>query len=254
VEAGVARERAFVDDASHELRTPLTVLRGELELAADEPDPARVREEVIGALGAVERLSRTAEDLLVLARLDDGTSHRPVRIPLADLATRVRESAAGVSGPAVQVCLDGDLDRAEGPATGGRPVEVSVDLPSLGRAVANLLRNAAVAGAGHARVGITLATADVGHVGHVGVACVVVTVADDGPGFPPEFLPRAFERFARVDHTRGGGGSGLGLAIVRAVAHNHAGTVKADNGSELGGARVRIRLPLGSSTGSSPDR
>ena len=256
VEAGVTRERAFVDDASHELRTPLTVLRGELELAADETDPAVVRDGVIGALGAVERLSRMAEDLLVLARLDDGTSHRPVLSTLVDLAGCVREAAARVPGLTVRVCLGADADRPGGPGQGGRPVGVLADTPSLGRAVGNLLQNAAAAGAGDARVSIALAvgtsTAGAGGAGAArqggagleGGACVVIAVEDDGPGFPSGFLPRAFERFAQPDQPRGGGGSGLGLAIVRAVADSHGGTAQADNGSELGGARVRIVLPL----------
>ena len=256
VEAGVTRERAFVDDASHELRTPLTVLRGELELAADETDPAVVRAGVIGALGAVERLSRMAEDLLVLARLDDGTSHRPVPSTLVDLAACVRQSAARVPGLTVRVCLGADADRSEGQGQGGSPVGVLVDTPSLGRAVSNLFRNAAAAGAADARVSITLAVgaspalvagagaAREGGAGVEGGACVVIAVEDDGPGFPPGFLPRAFERFAQPDQPRGRGGSGLGLAIVRAVAASHGGTAQADNGSELGGARVRIVLPL----------
>ncbi|WP_380168995.1 ATP-binding protein [Jannaschia sp. R86511] len=251
VEAGVARERAFVDDASHELRTPLTVLRGELELAADEPDPALARQGMIHALGAVERLSRTAEDLLVLARLDDGSAHRPELLTLADLAVHLREAAAGTGGLTVRVVADGDdgargqVSRTEPPVTRG-VVTVLADPVALARAVSNLLRNAAMAGATRADVSVTVAgAAAAGNA--VGEQGLLLEVADDGPGFPTEFLPHAFERFAQPARSRGGSGSGLGLAIVQAVARSHGGTAIADNDSPLGGGRVQVRLPVRSS-------
>ncbi|MFN2344297.1 MAG: ATP-binding protein [Dermatophilaceae bacterium] len=252
VDAGVRRERAFVDDASHELHTPLTVLRGELELAADEPDPAQVRRGVVAALGAVERLSALAESLLVLARLDDGTSHRPTPM---DLVACARQAALGTPGLAVTVTVLGQTSPDATSSQEGSPADSVVvfgDRIALERAVGNLLRNALDAGATRARVTIT--ATDRAPVGPgndqprpgdataAPLASVLIDVEDDGPGFPPSFLPRAFERFARADDARGTSGSGLGLAIIAAVAKNHGGDVAADNLSELGGGRVRTRL------------
>lgn len=251
VDAGVRRERAFVDDASHELRTPLTVLRGELELAADEPDLSQVRHGVVTALGAVERLSALAQSLLVLARLDDGTSHRPTPV---DLVACAREAALGAPGLAVTV----KVRARTGPGVpshedaSAESVVVVGDRTSLERAVGNLLRNALDAGAARARVTISPsdgvpAGQDIDALGSDGATAaaatsVLIDVEDDGPGFAPSFLPRAFERFARADDARRTSGSGLGLAIVAAVAENHGGDVAADNLSELGGGRVRMRL------------
>ncbi len=233
LEAGSRRERAFVDDASHELRTPLTVLRGELELAADEPDPALARSGVVAALGAVDRLSRLSDDLLVLARLDDGSVHRPARTSVEDLAHQLRETADGAPGLVVRM--------ETVPAPG--PPGVLVDPASLRRAVGNLLRNAQAAGAGEALVRLSRQAPGAG---------LVVSVEDDGPGFPETFLPRAFERFAQPERSRGGRGSGLGLAIVQACAAGHGGSAHADNASSLGGGRVVMHLP-GLSGPSSPE-
>lgn len=252
IDAGVRRERAFVDDASHELRTPLTVLRGELELAADEPDSSQVRQGVVAALGAVERLSALAQSLLVLARLDDGTSHRPTPV---DLVACAREAALGAPGLAVTVKVrarTGPGAPCQEYASPAESVVVVGDRISLERAVGNLLRNALDAGAAQARV--TISPSDGVPAGQdidapvpdstpaAAATSVLIDVEDDGPGFAPSFLPHAFERFARADDARRTSGSGLGLAIVAAVAENHGGDVAADNLSELGGGRVRMRL------------
>jgi signal transduction histidine kinase len=233
IEAAMTRERMFLDDASHEFRTPLTVLRGELELAADEPDPDRVRRGVLVALGEAERLSALAEDLLVLAReRGDDLPLRADPVELTPWVTAVAERLTGTDvtrGPRVTVA-------------GPDGLVVPIETDSLRRVLLNLVTNAAAAGASIVR--ITLREdgppAD----------AVTLDVEDDGPGFAPEILPRAFERFARADMARArdaggrGRGTGLGLAIVEALVKRHGGTVAASNDSTLGGARVRIRLPM----------
>lgn len=228
IEAFVTRERMFLDDASHEFRTPLTVLRGELELAADEPDPELVRQGVLVALSEAERLSALAEDLLVLARErgDDQPTTRET-VDLTSWVTGLAERLAGreaTPGPAITV---------GGPAG----LLVPIDVDGIQRILINLVNNAAAAGASVVR--ITLAAAD--------STTVTLDVADDGPGFTPEILPRAFERFARADKVRSrsapGRGTGLGLAIVAALVQRHGGTVTASNDSPLGGARISVRLP-----------
>jgi signal transduction histidine kinase len=219
----VARERAMVDDASHELRTPLTVLRGELELTVDERDPERQRQGVERALGEVERLSALAEDLLVLARETGGTE-RP-RTPIT-LLSWLRQIVAHHVPPALDVRVDGDGAR------------VSADPAALERVVANVLRNAATAGARGVDVHVVVEGPD-----------AVLRVHDDGPGFPPDSVDHVFDRFFRAEPSSGAGpppgssGTGLGLAIVRAVIDAHGGTVRAANAPD-GGALVEIRLPV----------
>jgi signal transduction histidine kinase len=230
IEAFMTRERMFLDDASHEFRTPLTVLRGELELAADDPDPERVRQGVLIALGEAERLSALAEDLLVLAReRGEDQALRAEPVDLTPWVTAFAERLSRLDGAGAPVSVT-----VVGPAGLAAPVETD----SLQRILLNLVNNAAAAGASAVR--ITLSASD-------GTG-VLLDVEDDGPGFAPEILPRAFERFARADKVRartvGGRGTGLGLAIVAALVKRHGGTVAASNDSALGGARVQVRLPL----------
>jgi signal transduction histidine kinase len=216
------RERAFVDDASHELRSPIAVLRGEIELAlsaTDEPEQARRSLRI--ALGEADRLSRLAEDLLLLARERTGSFLlRREPVDLFDLA--VAEARRLQPVLALRIRVSGD------------PVVVAGDADRLRQLLANLAHNSAAAGATTMRVHVT---------GDRGSASL--EIADDGPGFPPDILDSAFERFVRGDRARtpGASGAGLGLSIVRAIAAAHAGTVDARNGEPLGGAVVTIRLP-----------
>jgi two-component system OmpR family sensor kinase len=217
------RERAFVDDASHELRTPIAVLRGELELALLTPeDPVERDRSLRAALGEAERLSRLAEDLLLLARERVGTLVlREQPVDLLDLAATEAARLQPTLGLHVRVS--------------GVPIVVPADVDRVRQLLVNLVLNSAAAGA---------TTVDIrGTVDH---ASATLEVADDGPGFPAEVLHSAFERFVRGDgsRTRGGSGAGLGLSIVRAVATAHGGTVQARNGGPLHGAVVTVRLPL----------
>ena len=216
------RERAFVDDASHELRTPIAVLQGELELAvAAVDDPGEVRESLAAAQGQVARLGRLAEDLLLLARERAGSlvmEREPV--DLTDLARAETRMLAPVTGLRFEVR--------------GDPVIVEADPDRLRQVLTNLAANSAAAGAGSARVTVGFDEDE---------AEAVVEWADDGPGFPPDLLDAAFERFVRGDRARGSGsGAGLGLSIVRAIVAAHGGTAHLANGAPLGGAVVTVRL------------
>ena len=224
IEASVERERAFLDDASHELRTPVAILRAELELgllAAD--DGAATKAALESALEEADRLARLADDLLVLARASHlgESAGRRESVDLVAAVERVRDRLAAPDGPSVVI-------------SGSAP-RCSVDAVSIEQVLVNLVANARRHAAGH--VVVELAGPVDGQV--------VVTVADDGPGFPPSLLPRAFDRFSRADAARGrvAGGTGLGLAIVDAVARAHGGSVVAANGPPLGGAVVQVRLP-----------
>ena len=232
LQRALARQRAFVADASHELRTPLAVLQGELELAARPGRGlAELTEAVRNAGAEAQRLARLTDDLLLLARSDeDRLSLRPETADVGVLLTRSAERA-GTRLAAAGVSCRVDVP----PGTRAR-----LDPGRIGQAVDNLVDNALrFAPAGSV---IVLAARPV--AGQGGGRDLDIEVRDDGPGFPPAYLPHAFERFARPDsgRSRGDGGAGLGLAIVSAVAAAHGGTATAGN-APGGGAAVRLRLP-----------
>jgi signal transduction histidine kinase len=217
------RERTFIADASHELRSPLTMLRTELELMArDEPSGADLQAATSSAIEETERLGRLADDLLLITRAD---SER------LDLRRAPVSSAALVGGAAARA-------RRRPPAAGIRiTVGDVVDTPVLadpdriGQALDNMLDNALR----YAAHEIELAAGRAG-------SSVEIHVRDDGDGFPPAFLPRAWERFSRADAARTDDGAGLGLAIIRTIAERHGGSADAANRPE-GGADVWISLP-----------
>jgi heavy metal sensor kinase len=227
LQVALARERAFVADAGHELRTPLAVLRTELELA-DRPQRSydELREAIRNAALETDRLVRLSEQLLFLARREDGRGDRVHDVePVMPLLRRSVEAFQTRAA---------DRDVTLGVA-GDDGIAAPLEADDVRRAVDNLLDNAlrfAPAGSG-VRV---QARRDRAHV--------VVEVLDDGPGFSEEFLPHAFERFRRADdaRSRSEGGSGLGLAIVLAVAQEHGGTATAANRPD-GGAAVGLRFP-----------
>jgi signal transduction histidine kinase len=222
IEGSLAHERAFVDDASHELRTPLSILRGELELASTAPDDrAGMERALASALQEADRLSRLTDDLLVLARSDRG--HLEPRLEPVDLVESARRPAQRHPEATVEVAVSGE------------PVWVSADPDLLERVLGNLIDNACRHATARVQVSVD---ADDG-AGRL-------MVADDGPGFPPEFLPVAFDRFTRADAVRGRdqGGSGLGLAIVASLVRGQGGRVGLGNGEPLGGGRVEVWLPL----------
>ncbi len=227
LQGALAQQRAFVADAGHELRTPLAILRTELELAARPGrDEGELRQAVEDAGAETDRLSLLAEELLFLARQDErmNQDHRELQ-PLHPLLDRSVEAARGraqARGVELRSALPLDL------------VGV-VDGPDLRRAVDNLLDNALRFAPAGSVVEVEAERTD---------ARVVIIVRDRGPGFPPDFLPHAFERFRRADasRSRADGGSGLGLAIVRAVAKQHGGDAAVSNRAG-GGAEVRVSIP-----------
>jgi signal transduction histidine kinase len=211
VEAGIVRERRFVADASHELRTPLALLRTELELARRRPRSSdELRAALDSAAEEVDRLTQLAEDLLVLARADE----RGLRLKREPIEVRdLFETVAGRFGAQLEISApDGET--------------LVGDRVRLEQALGNLVDNARRHGAGAVRLEAERRD-----------GVLELRVTDEGPGFPPNLLPHAFDRFTRGDKARERGGAGLGLAIVAAIAKAHGGSAHA------AGSTVTIELP-----------
>ncbi|MBE1875210.1 HAMP domain-containing histidine kinase [Myceligenerans sp. TRM 65318] len=236
-EASEARMRQFVADASHELRTPLATIRGYGELyrmgALDGPDGPD-RERVADTMGRVEdaarRMGTLVNDLLVLARLDEG---RPIARAPVDVVVLARESAQDLHA------LDPSRDvRMIGLATSAvvGPVMTEGDDDRLRQVLTNLIGNVAR----HTPAGTPAEIA----VGHGPDGQAVIEVRDHGPGVAEEHAARMFERFYRADSSRNraSGGSGLGLAIVSAIVEAHGGQVGVAP-TPGGGLTVRVTLP-----------
>lgn len=214
LDEGLLRERRFVADAGHELRTPLSLLLTELELALRRP---RSNEELQSAIRSatdeVERLIRLAEALLVLDR--SGAAAQPRELDareLLDAVARRFAARAAAQGRAILVEAQG---------------QIAGDGDRLEQALGSLVDNALTHGRGTVRLEAERAGEEIS-----------LRVSDEGPGFPDDFLPHAFERFSRADEARAGGGAGLGLAIVKAVARAHGGRAVAV------GATVTIVVPV----------
>ncbi len=235
-QASEDRLRRFLADASHELRTPLTSIRGYAELfrrgADRRPDDLakamrRIEEEA-------ERMGVLVDDLLLLARLDQG---RPLDRSPVDLAVLAADAVADarVADPDRPITLD---------AAG--PVQVDGDAHRLRQVVANLVTNART----HTPPGtpVRVSARDDG-------AEAVLEVADAGPGLSAQEAAHVFERFYRGDpsRVRNTGGTGLGLAIVAAIAEAHGGRAEYEP-TPGGGATFRVRLPLAVPAAAPPTR
>ena len=227
--ASEARMRQFMSDASHELRTPLSSIRGYAELFRHG---ARGRPDDLGkAMARIEgesaRMSQLVDDLLLLARLDEGRPLEQANVDLSQIAVdAVADALVADRQHPITIQVAGD-------------VLIRGDEARLRQVVANLLRNATT----HTPSGtpIDVSAAQEGDHG-------LLMVIDHGPGVPPEIASRIFERFVRADPARGReqGGSGLGLAIVAAIVGAHHGTLRLDP-TPGGGATFTVRLPAGPS-------
>lgn len=221
LEAAQARQRRFVGDASHELRSPLAAVRQHAEVALAHPDRTGTAKLAQTVLDESIRMQRLVEDLLLLARADEGTialRRAPVDVDdvVFDVAAALRRSSAH------------HVD-----TTGVSAGRVAGDESQLRRAVQNLADNAAR----HARSQVAFSLAE-------GSGRTRLCVDDDGDGVPEGERSRVFERFVRLDdaRSRDEGGNGLGLAIVAEIVAAHGGTVTVGQ-SPLGGARFEVVLP-----------
>lgn len=220
------RLRRFVADASHELRTPLAAVSAYAELftrGASE-HPADLERVMKGIRSESARMTELVDDLLLLARLDEG---RPLEREPVDLVELLADSihAANLVGPAWPVTLNATT-----------PVEVTGDRARLRQVFDNLIANIRA----HTPEGTT-ATISVKPERNE----AVIDVIDQGPGIDPSQWDRVFERFYRTDtsRARSTGGTGLGLSIVWAIVRAHGGHVEGGPGPG-GGARFSVRLPI----------
>ena len=224
-EASERKLRRFVADASHELRTPLAAVRAYAELfsrgAASRP--ADLERSMTGIARESERMSFLVEDLLLLARLDEGRPLERERVALKEVVSESLETARTLE-PGRRI--DAELEDAV----------VVGDRSRLRQVIDNLLANVRAHADPDAAVAVKLAREN---------GVVRLSVADTGPGLPPEEAEHVFERFYRADPSRArtAGGAGLGLAIVAAVAEAHGGRATAAT-TPGAGAVFTIELPL----------
>jgi two-component system OmpR family sensor kinase len=227
--ASEQRLRRFIADASHELRTPLTSIRGYSEMlrrgAAESPTDSdlarrRIEEESV-------RMSTLVDDMLLIARLDQG---RPLEMKPVDLQAIARDAVSDAKAVAPQRDITLNVN---GPAV------VSGDDTRLRQVLGNLVRNALVHTPSKTPIEIGVTTAD---------SVARLSVADHGAGLREDDVERIFEPFYRADpsRSRDSGGAGLGLSIVTAVVAAHGGKVSVKETSG-GGATFEVELPLASS-------
>ncbi len=215
-----AQQRQFVSDASHELRSPLTAIRGQLEVLArsESPSAAEIHRVEVMTLTEMRRVERLVDDLLALARLDEGVAPALREVELGPFLSGLASGHEGVT------------------ELGELPDEtLRIDPDLIAQVVRNLLSNASRHAGSGGRV-VLSARAD--------GAGLVVSVDDNGPGIPPQQRERVFDRFHRSEQARdrASGGSGLGLGIARSIVELHGGRIWVDD-SPLGGARVSFELP-----------
>ncbi len=213
------RQRRFTADVAHELRTPVSALVAEAAMLREELEwlPAGARRPAELLVADVVRLRHLIDELMEISRLDDGGE--PVTAEPVDVAELIGDVVAA-GGWATQVELDIEAGT------------VQTDPRRFARVLGNLVDNAVE----HGRVGVSVTARRTGDR-------LVVEVADEGPGIPPDYLPYLFERFSKGDRARAGRGSGLGMAIAQRNAELLDGAIEVH--SEPGrGTRCRFVLPV----------
>jgi len=229
IDSAFNAQKQFIADASHELRTPLTIIYSELEFAKRRVADGETIESLQNSLSEIDRLARMTESLLLLARLDSSPSRLTFSMVRLDEllleCVQFVHKIAEQKGIQVKVHVD-------------EAVEIQGDIERLRSALLNLLDNAVKhsrAGS-EVRVSLSISTSPDRQAR--------ITVADNGPGIPPDDLPHVFERFYRASSDRAeSSGSGLGLAIAQRVVSLHNGSLEIR--SELGkGTVFTLTLPV----------
>jgi len=221
------RQKQFTSDAAHELRTPLAAAKSTLQATQmQQRQPDEYRQAIHTTLEDVARLERLIEQLLILSRMEEPgiqTVKDDVQLDLL-----LRELAKTYNEKTKQE--DGKVILTELSAT-----TIQGNLDELARLFSNILDNAVRYGPPGGIVSIALRSGPDGYA--------TITIHDNGGNIPPEAIPRLFDRFYRVDHSRSSstGGVGLGLAIARKIAHRHNGDISITSDPDSGTV-VSIRL------------
>jgi heavy metal sensor kinase len=221
------RQKQFTSDAAHELRTPLAGAKSTLQAAQmHQRQPDEYRQAIHNTLEDVARMERLIEQLLILARMEEAggqtaTAQVELDVLLGELVEIHDEKARQAGGKVIL---------AESSAT-----TVPGDLDELARLFSNVLDNAVRYGPSGGTVSISLISGPDGYA--------LVSIHDEGGNIPPDAIPRLFDRFYRVDHSRSSstGGTGLGLAIARQIARRHNGDISITSSPDSGTV-VSIRL------------
>lgn len=228
LDATFASLRRFTADAAHELRAPLAIMRTKLEVTNRRPrTPSEYAHSNAVLLAEVERLARTTDHLLLLARADAGALEPHLQlVDASDLLRRIVSRwrpAAAARGIKIKLA-----------ARVGEEITADPDL--LATMLDNLIDNAVRSTPRGGEIQVSAAADGQGWA---------LTVSDSGPGIATDIQSRLFERFSRGDPARGRatGGAGLGLSICRAIAEAHGGSIELAPDSPLGGAAFSIRLP-----------
>ncbi len=228
LEETVERERRFTADASHELRTPLAAIETSIDVTLGRArKPADYRHTLEAVRGQAQRLTNLTRQLLLLSRLDSDQVRREFeQFDLGGVVEAVTATFADAN-PDAKVSVKGTME----------PIDVRGDIDLMARAILNILENAARHVGASVSVVVTVSK-------EPGEGRAHVTIADDGPGIPPELAAEVFQRFRRGDGSRSTGGSGLGLAIVEGIMKLHGGEVRLVSPNAGGGARFELLLPL----------
>jgi heavy metal sensor kinase len=227
IEESFQHVRRFSADASHELRTPLTIIRGELETIVREHHCSPQTLDILGSsLEEAERLTRIADQLLVLSRLDAGDEQIGTEVVDLGMLSKNTGDQMRLLSEEKQLSLEFDLEPG---------VRVQGSTSRLKQVVVNLLDNAIKYSkpGGHIRISVRASE-----------SAAWLEVSDDGVGIPAGSLPHVFERFYRADRARSRetGGSGLGLSIAQAIAKVHGGALHVTS-TEGVGTGVTLELP-----------
>lgn len=222
ISASVNQLRTLTDSVAHDMKSPITSVRGDLEAALSSEDQFLSRELVARAVENLDRLSEIVTTSLDVAEAEAGALRlRCEPSDLADLIHRVTELYAPAFSERHYTLI----------TTANEPVNAMLDQRFLIRLLSNLLENELRYAGEGAQVSISLIEAE---------GRAQIKVKDDGPGFPPDLLDHAFQRFAKGDKSEG---HGLGLAFVRAVAFAHGGGAWVRNLSSPGGAEIIVEFP-----------
>jgi two-component system sensor histidine kinase QseC len=219
-------ERRFTADAAHELRTPLTAIKIQAEVAQRAQEPQRRARALEQITQGIDRTTHLVEQLLTLARADTSRAHALERKQL-DLAALVRQEMAQQAPEALEKQLQLEFDnQAEGLRIQGDPKLLAVLLR-------NLINNAVKYARPDGQILVSIQTQE---------HALRLSVADNGPGIPPEQRQQLFERFKRGNQQVAG--SGLGLSIVKRITELHQTTIRLEDGLNGEGLGVVLEFPL----------